>query len=274
MYNIDIMMSDTHESNGQSSSKFGLYWVRQSISLIIFLVIAVLGMLAVYWYFSPGTSDFEAAGILDSSGQLPLTDPNAQLAPIFKRIEAKPVTQRLNQSPPPLLIGVVAGHRGNDSGTECPDGLTEVEITSSLTDKLIERLTENEVKAEALDEFDPRLDNYSATALISVHVDSCDNINDLATGFKIAGSPYTDSSDLSICMQQAYADSTSLPYHANSITPHMANYHAFRKLGMGTPALIIEVGFLYLDREILTEGSDMIVEGLLEGIQCYLDQTR
>ena len=54
----------------------------------------------------------------------------------------------------------------------------------------------------------------------------------------------------------------------------MADYHAFRKIGVGTPALIIEVGFLSLDREILTAGSEKIIDGLAAGIQCYVDQTR
>ncbi len=274
MYNIDIMMSRMREPNHRNSSGISIQWARQSISIAIFLVAAVAGMMAVYWYFNPGASDAEAVSNALTEGQIPLADPNAQLAPIFKKVETKPVSQRLIQSPPPLLIGIIAGHRGNDSGTECTDGLTEVEITSSLTERLIERLSENEIRAEDLDEFDERLESYSATALISIHVDSCDFINELATGFKIAGSPYTDSSDLSICLQHAYAESTSLSYHANSITPHMADYHAFRKIGVGTPALIIEVGFLSLDREILTAGSEKIIDGLAAGIQCYVDQTR
>ena len=122
------------------------------------------------------------------------------------------------------------------------------------------------------DEFDVRLNQYAATALISIHIDSCDYINEIATGFKIAGSPYTDSSSLTICMQQAYGDATQLPYHPNSITPHMSEYHVFNKISTITPALIIEVGFLNLDREILTTQSDVVVTGLVNGIVCYLDQ--
>lgn len=248
--------------------------MQQGASLSIFLVLAGVAMLTVYWYFSPNESEIEINSGKISDNQFAIVDPNAQLAPIFKEVQAKPVTQRLIQSPPPLLIGIIAGHRGNDSGTECPDGLTEVEITTKLTEQMLNQLSAREIKVEDLDEFDARLENYSASALISVHVDSCDYINELATGFKIAGSPYTDSSALSICVQHAYADNTNLPYHANSVTPHMADYHAFRKIGRGTPAIIIEVGFLNLDRQILTDGSDMIVSGLIEGIECYLDQTR
>lgn len=268
------MMSGRHRTDRQISGDSGRGWVQQGASLFIFLIFAVVAMLTVYWYFSPNESKIETNSGKISDNQFAMVDPNAQLAPIFKEVEAKPVTQRLIQSPPPLIIGIVAGHRGNDSGTECQDGLTEVEITTKLTEQMVSQLNARDIKAEDLDEFDSRLENYSATALISVHVDSCDYINELATGFKIAGSPYTDSSALSICVQQAYADNTNLSYHANSVTPHMANYHAFRTIGRGTPAIIIEVGFLNLDRQILTDGSDVIVSGLIEGIDCYLDQTR
>ena len=125
---------------------------------------------------------------------------------------------------------------------------------------------------EILDEFDPRLESFSASAIVSIHADSCDYINELATGFKISGSPLTDSSSLSICIEQAYREATELKYHPDSITPHMTDYHAFRKIAPGTPAIIIEVGFLNLDREILTSGSEVVVSGLSNGILCYMDQ--
>ena len=72
-------------------------------------------------------------------------------------------------------------------------------------------------------------------------------------------------------MQQEYADATALPYHPNSITPHMANYHAFNKIRSGTPALIIEVGYLNLDRDLLTTGSSVLVDGLVNGLSCYIE---
>ena len=51
----------------------------------------------------------------------------------------------------------------------------------------------------------------------------------------------------------------------------MTDYHAFRKLAPGTQALIIEIGFLNLDRQLLTDGSDKVVEGLANGISCFLE---
>ena len=52
----------------------------------------------------------------------------------------------------------------------------------------------------------------------------------------------------------------------------MENYHAFSEISPGTPALIIEIGFLNLDREILTENSDLVVEGLVNGIACFFGE--
>jgi N-acetylmuramoyl-L-alanine amidase len=52
----------------------------------------------------------------------------------------------------------------------------------------------------------------------------------------------------------------------------MSEYHVFNKISTVTPALIIEVGFLNLDREILTTHSDVVVTGLVNGILCYLGQ--
>ncbi|MFZ0544163.1 MAG: N-acetylmuramoyl-L-alanine amidase [Candidatus Promineifilaceae bacterium] len=249
--------------------------LRQNLAIIGFLILSIGGMTAVYWYFNPDPGAVEAAAIA-SIGVEPnenVIAPDALTAPIFKTQQKIPVSQRLAQSAGPLRIGIIAGHSGNDSGAVCEDGLEEVQVTTSLAQRLAARLQSYGITTDLLEEFDPQLDGYTATALVSIHVDSCDYINDLATGFKISGSPYTDSSQLSICVEQAYQEATGLSYHPNSITPHMTNYHAFRQIATGTPAIIIEVGFLYLDRDILTAPDDHVVEGLTNGIFCYLDKT-
>ena len=180
--------------------------------------------------------------------------------------------QEANQESQVKRVGIIAGHRGFDSGTVCDDGLTEVQVTSNLTEQVASMLRTSGIETVTLDEFDPRLDGYDATALISIHIDSCDYINDLATGYKLSGSNYTDSTELSVCVQEAYGNATQLEYHPNSITPEMAGYHAFRKISNKTPAIIIEVGFLFMDREILTEGIDDVARGLHDGVMCYMEQ--
>ncbi|MDP6792846.1 MAG: N-acetylmuramoyl-L-alanine amidase, partial [Anaerolineales bacterium] len=85
-------------------------------------------------------------------------------------------------------IGIVAGHSENDSGAVCPDGLTEVEINQNVAKQVKLRLEEAGFAVDLLSEFDDRLEDYSARALVSIHADSCDYINEQATGFKVAGS--------------------------------------------------------------------------------------
>lgn len=246
--------------------------VRQNLAIITFLTLSIAGMLAVYWYFAPDWGKVEAAALTGIGVEAIVVEPGALTAPIFKAQERIPVAQRLSQGKAPLRVGIIAGHSGNDSGAVCTDGLTEVQVTTSLAQRLAARLQSYGITTDLLEEFDARLDGYDASVLVSIHADSCDYINDLATGYKISGSPYTDSSKLFSCIEQAYGLATDLPYHPNSITPHMTDYHVFSQLGLNTPAIIIEVGFLNLDREILTSTDDVIIEGLTKGIFCSLDK--
>jgi len=249
------------------SAPSSVSWLRflgRHISLLLFLSLALAGMVGTYWYFSPTGEPGEV---------LAMAEPIAGLnAPIVKTVAHQPVSQRLPQSPGPVKIGLIAGHMDNDSGAACADGLTEAQVTQQIAERIASTLLAEGINTEILAEFDPRLDGYTATALVSIHADSCDYINDLATGFKISGSPFTDSTQLSICVEEAYRNATEMPYHPNSITPHMTNYHAFREIAPGTPALIIEVGFLNLDREMLTTDVDKPIAGLISGIRCFLDK--
>lgn len=243
------------------------FWLRligQNLSIVIFLLLSAAGMITVYWFFSPVGSDIDTT-LTASSG-------TALSAPIYKAVPAKPILQRLAQSPGPIRIGLISGHSGSDSGAVCADGLTEAEVNAIITDIVATNLRSEGIHTDILEEFDPRLGTYGATAVISIHSDSCQYINELATGFKIAGSSLTDSSALSVCTEQAYQTVTQLPYHANTITPHMTDYHVFRTIPIGVPAIIIEVGFMNLDRDLLTNQPDIPAVGVTNGIQCYLDQ--
>lgn len=233
--------------------------------LALFLLLAAGGMLVVYWFFSPADNSVDAAFTADVEGSLS--------APIYKTVPEKPVLQRLAQSPGPVRIGIIVGHRQSDSGAVCDDGLTELEVNSNIAQQVYAQLLARGIHAELLDEFDARLPEYYATALISIHADSCVYYNDLATGFKIAGSSFTDSSQLSICVEQAYQRTTQMFYHENTITPHMTDYHAFRRISPGVPAIIIETGFMNLDRQILTTESHVPAAGITDGILCFLDRS-
>jgi len=51
----------------------------------------------------------------------------------------------------------------------------------------------------------------------------------------------------------------------------MTSYHAFTEIDPLTTAAIIETGFLNLDQEILTKKPELIADGIMAGIQCYLN---
>ncbi len=262
--NIIIMQFDQNPSQ-RSTSFDWLKAIGSNLPLFLFLFLATVGMFAVYWFYSPTT----AVSSEEIVAQADLED--GLWAPIYKNVAGPPPTQRLTQSPGPIRIGIISGHRGFDAGAVCSDGLTEAMINADIAEQVTAVLQQEGINIDILDEFDPRLNGYAATALLSIHADSCQYVNDLATGYKVAGSSYTDSTPLSTCVEQAYAATTQLPYHANTITPDMADYHAFREIALGTQAAIIETGFMYLDRELLTTNTAPVVQGIVDGLHCFLN---
>jgi len=172
------------------------------------------------------------------------------------------------------LIGIVAGHSGNDSGAVCLDGLTERSINETVAAYVQQTLIEKGYDVEILQEFDDKLTGYRASTLISIHADSCDYINDQATGFKVSAplsNPHPDqAARLTACLRNRYNQVTGLTLH-NSVTADMTSYHAFSEIYEDTPAAIIEVGFLNLDRAILTQQPELIAKGISDGILCFLN---
>ncbi|MCI0609504.1 MAG: N-acetylmuramoyl-L-alanine amidase, partial [Anaerolineae bacterium] len=179
---------------------------------------------------------------------------------------------------PQLRIGIVAGHSGNDSGAVCIDGngnvtLMEADVNLQIAALVQQQLTEIGYQVDLLREFDTRLNGYRALAIVSIHNDSCDYVNDQATGFKVAAALNTydvnRANRLTACLVDRYQSATSLTFHAGSITPDMREYHAFREIDPSTIAAIIETGFLNLDREILTQQTDRVAAGVVAGILCF-----
>lgn len=175
--------------------------------------------------------------------------------------------------PPPNRVGIVAGHWKSDSGAVCPDGLREVDINLQIATRVQKLLKDAGVPAELLAEFDLRLNDYQAAALVSIHNDSCDFVEN-ATGFKVATALNNKNPEkgayLTACLRARYAEITGLPLHSTSVTRDMTSYHAFREIHDSTPAVIIETGFMNQDRQLLTERTDLVALGVAQGILCYL----
>lgn len=183
-------------------------------------------------------------------------------------------------SQPQVRIGIVAGHWGNDSGAVCYDGngnvtLTEADVNLEIAALVQQQLSQEGYEVDLLREFDSRLNGYRALAIVSIHNDSCDYVNDQATGFKVAAALNTIDANranrLTACLTDRYQRMTEMTFHAGSITADMREYHAFREIDPNTVAAIIETGFLNLDREILTRKTELVAAGVVEGILCFAE---
>lgn len=172
-------------------------------------------------------------------------------------------------------IGIVSGHRANDSGTVCADGLTEAQVNFDIATRVASFLRADGYTVDILDEFDPRLKGFRGLLLLSIHADSCSYVNDLATGFKVARaleSKQPEASDrLVACLSKYYEQATQLRFHRRTVTRDMTEYHGFNELDATTPAAIIETGFLYLDRPLLTRKPEVVAAGITNGLRCFLN---
>lgn len=179
-----------------------------------------------------------------------------------------------------IRIGIVAGHRGpqNDPGAVCPDGLTEAEITFNVAQLVVASLQNIGYTVDLLDEFDQRLNNYQAAALVSIHANTCQDYGERVSGYLIsaAAARVTARSvdDLLVeCVARHYLLQTALERRIG-VTRDMTDYHSFREIHPQTPATIIELGFLRGDRELLTERPDLMSRGITDGILCFLQPAR
>jgi N-acetylmuramoyl-L-alanine amidase len=176
-----------------------------------------------------------------------------------------------------VRIGIVSGHWGDndDPGAVCLDGTKEQEVNLAIATLIRQKLEARGYVIDLLKEFDPRLEGYRAAVLLSIHADTCDVIDDQATGFNVAASTYSHDQNLAnrltACLDDRYASVTGLRLHPGSSTINMTDYHAFSAISTGTTAAIIETGFLNLDHEILVQHPDLVADGVLSGILCFVN---
>ncbi len=181
--------------------------------------------------------------------------------------------------PVPIIndrVAIISGHSGYDSGAICADAagntvLTEAAVNADVADRAAAMLRKDGTEVAILEEYDPRITNIEADALLSIHADSCIN----ASGYKAAYYLYStipeEDARLVECIDTNYAAATGLTKHGDTITHNMTEYHAFRKVSPTTPAAILELGFLGGDQELLTTNSDRAARGVAESIRCFLD---
>ena len=175
---------------------------------------------------------------------------------------------------PDIRIGIVSGHWGHDSGAVCDNGTTEQQVNLAIATLVQQKLSAYGYQVDLMQEFDPRLNGYRAAVLLSIHNDSCQYINDQATGFKVASALASRDPNLSLrlvsCIRDRYRRVTGLPFH-DSVTPDMSQYHTFYEVDPATTAAIIEAGFLYKDYDILTGHPDVVADGIVAGLLCFVN---
>jgi N-acetylmuramoyl-L-alanine amidase len=180
-----------------------------------------------------------------------------------------------------VRVGIVSGHRGpqNDPGAVCPDGLTEREINFNTAQVVVRQLQSLGYTVDLLDEFDPRLQNYQAAALLSIHANTCREWPDgeIVSGYLIAApaarvTARGNDELLVDCVSRAYAGASGLTRREGS-TIDMTDYHNFREIHPLTPGAIIELGFMRADRELLLQPERM-GQGLVQGLLCFLEPLR
>lgn len=201
------------------------------------------------------------------------------LTRVFQAWQANPTTMAtfIQSTEAPTTsgrIGIVSGHWKNDSGAVCSDGLTEEQVNLNIATIVQQKLISMGYTVDLLAEFDNKLSQYKGVVLVSIHSDTCEWISGEATGFKIAAaihSAYPEKATrLTSCMANRYQTATGLKYLPNTVSNDMTYYHAFDEITANTTAAIIETGFMNLDREILTGNPDVIAQGIVDGILCFI----
>ena len=250
---------------------------RSAVSLLggfvraFFVVSVASGLIAtiLVWLTPP---EFIAASLRRELGMAEL------VAEVQPRATGMPTPNWLQR------IGIVAGHRGPnpdspaadpDPGAVCLDGMAEADINFDVAQLIVRKLRVRGYTVDLLDEFDPRLEEYQATALVSIHANTCLPFTERVSGFLVAAAAARVAArsrdDILVdCIARHYARGTGLERH-EGVTEDMTSYHTFREINLWTPAVIIETGFMLADRELLTERSDVVAEGVTNGILCFLD---
>ncbi len=233
-----------------------------------FLVVAVAAglMATIFVWWTP--TQFISAEVRTELGQLSAA-PRTTVVPTVQ-----PTPNWLRK------IGIVSGHRGPelDPGAVCPDGLTEADINFNVAQLVVRELRDQGFSVDLLDEFDPRLEDYQAAALVSIHANTCQDFGEVVSGYLVAAAAARvtargDDDILVDCIAQYYQQSTTLDRHYG-LTEDMTNYHTFREIHPLTPAVIIELGFMLADRELLTDKPDLAARGVANGILCFLQPSQ
>ena len=182
-------------------------------------------------------------------------------------------------------IGIVSGHRGTsdsgarDPGAICEDQygnsiLEEADINFAVATRVVASLEGMNYAVEMLDEFDPRLNNYRADALVSIHANTCYDFGEYVSGYIVAISEarpeFGADAFLRECIAENFGAHVPLERSYN-LTDDMTDNHTWRKIHPLTPGMILEMGYMLADQAVLTEDPDLLARAIVDGILCFME---
>ncbi len=182
-------------------------------------------------------------------------------------------------------IGIISGHRGKsdsgarDPGAICQDEygnsiLEEADINFAVATRVVASLEGMNYGVEMLDEFDPRLNDYRADALVSIHANTCYDFGEYVSGYIVAISEarpeFGADAFLRECIAENYGAYVPLERSYN-LTADMTDNHTWRKIHPLTPGMILELGYMLADQAVLTEDPDLLARAIVDGILCFME---
>ena len=192
------------------------------------------------------------------------------------------------QTPTPMAtpkwhyrIGIISGHRGRDSGAVCEDRwgnaeLIERDINFAVAQRVVTTLKADNYSVDLLDENDPRLDDYRATALVSIHANTCQDFGEFVSGYIVSKADSRPDHGADVLLRECVALNYGayVPLKRSFVeTADMTDYHNFRIIHPLTPAVILEMGYMLADREILTSQSELLAHAVTQGVRCFLAES-
>lgn len=221
--------------------------------------------------------------VVNGLPKIPLTN----LAPVAESVgPARKANHGANDKP---KVGIQAGHwlieqlpdqlaslRGQTGGSG--GGVREVDFTLDMARRVTKLLQDKGYEVNLLPATVPA--DYTADAFVAIHADA--NTSGSPSGYKVARSrfspiPATDEAFLK-AVAATYGAATGLRWDDN-ITRNMSGYYAFNSrrrinaVSKGTPAIIVEVGYLTNagDRNYLMSHQDVVANGITQGVINFLN---
>lgn len=185
-----------------------------------------------------------------------------------------PANKMQNTVTAPIRVGIHVGHYRHNEGFQCPDGIKEVDVNYVIANKVSLLLAASGIMVDVLQEYDLKLINYKADALVSIHTRSCTDPSAAQSGFFIKNSLSSTNVDkantLAACLGEQYQLNSGLVFQYEPINEQDPSSHIFVDINAQTTAVLIETGSLAVDRGVIISSSDRAASGITAGILCFL----